>query len=455
MPTGAAALPFPSGTCAPQLRSSVERLRGGLLWLTGCAGAFVFMEPSPYEVASLLTIAVFAATGLSLRAAIMPLVVLLILYNVGFSFAVIPVLSLPKTGLWVLVSWYMAATAVFFAAMLGTSTQSRLDLLVRGYMMAALIAAVAGIIGYFRLVPFSDLFLMHERARGTFNDPNVLGAFLVFPSLIALQRMLGGGLAQALRGGALLLLFTIAVLLSFSRAAWGQFAVCLIVMLALTFVTSRSGPERLRIGLIAATGLMAMTLFIAALLSLDAVAELFKERASLGQSYDSGPMGRFGRHVLGFFLAMDHPLGIGPLQFARIFPEDPHNAYLNAFLSGGWLSGFCYATLALVTLALGARFIFAPTPWQNTYLAVLTAFAGLAIESLIIDTDHWRHYFLLLGLLWGLMAASSRYLASTRSRAVVGSFAPINRKAKPSRSFLCRLSDLSRGARARTVSPRA
>ena len=52
-------------TYAPPLRRSVERLRGALLWLTGFAGAIVFMEPSPYEVTSLLTIIVFAVTGLS------------------------------------------------------------------------------------------------------------------------------------------------------------------------------------------------------------------------------------------------------------------------------------------------------------------------------------------------------------------------------------------------------
>ncbi len=89
-------------------------------------------------------------------------------------------------------------------------------------------------------------------------------------------------------------------------------------------------------------GVAAIALLLAALLSIDAVANLFKERVSLDQSYDVGEMGRFGRHVLGALLALDVPLGIGPLQFSKIFPEDPHNSYLNAFMSGGWLSGVCY-----------------------------------------------------------------------------------------------------------------
>ena len=60
------------------------------------------------------------------------------------------------------------------------------------------------------------------------------------------------------------------------------------------------------------------------------------------------------------------PFGIGPLQFHKNFPEDPHNSYLNAFMAGGWLSGFVYLTLVLTTLLLGLRHVFVRTPWQPT-----------------------------------------------------------------------------------------
>ena len=30
------------------------------------------------------------------------------------------------------------------------------------------------------------------------------------------------------------------------------------------------------------------------------------------------------------------------------------------------------------------------------------------MEGAVIDTDHWRHYYLVLGVLWGLMAAEGR-----------------------------------------------
>ena len=46
--------------------------------------------------------------------------------------------------------------------------------------------------------------------------------------------------------------------------------------------------------------------------------------------------------------------------------------------------------------------------------AVYAAFVGLVIESAIIDIDHWRHYFLILGALWGLMAATRAHSWSRR-----------------------------------------
>jgi hypothetical protein len=29
------------------------------------------------------------------------------------------------------------------------------------------------------------------------------------------------------------------------------------------------------------------------------------------------------------------------------------------------------------------------------------AFIGMALEGLVIDSDHWRHFFLLMGMIWG------------------------------------------------------
>src|SRR5215468_5749669 len=109
---------------APRL--SVEALRGGLLWLMGFAGAFVFIEPSPYELIGALAIAIFTLTGLKLRAPLVPLILLLLFLNLGYATAMLQVVDQSKVVTWVLVSAYLALTAVVYAATLGTNTQARL-----------------------------------------------------------------------------------------------------------------------------------------------------------------------------------------------------------------------------------------------------------------------------------------------------------------------------------------
>jgi O-antigen ligase len=399
-------------------RLSLETLRGVLLWLMGFAGAFVFIEPSPYEVLGVPAIAVFAVTGLTLRAPLVPLILILILLNIGYATAMLQVVDQSKVVTWVLISAYLAVTAIVYAAMLGSNTQARLAWLMRGTLAAGLVAALVAIAAYFRLFGgASDLFLLYGRARGTFNDPNVLGAFLVLPALMAFQRMLAGRLSAALGSGVILLVMLAALLLSFSRAAWGQFAVAALLLMGMTFATSRAPGERLRIVLIAMGGMLVALLLLAALLSIGQIADLFKERATLDQTYDLGHLGRFGRYMLGFDLMLERPFGIGALQFSRsYFPEDPHNTFLNTFMSGGWLGGLAFLTLTLVTAIRGLRFVFVRTPWQPTYHVVYAAFLGVAGESAIIDIDHWRHYFLILGVLWGLMTATTQMHPSALAR---------------------------------------
>jgi hypothetical protein len=390
-----------------------ESVRGALLWCMGFSGAFVFIEPSPYEVVGLLTMLVFGFAGLSLRAAVSPLALALILVNIGYAISVVQVSDQTKPVTWVLVSAFLATTAIFYASMLGTNTQRRLDLLLRGYVLGALVASVVAVGAYFHLFGGkSDLFLLYSRARGTFNDPNVLAAFLVLPALLMFRRMLGGRLISALP----LLIMLAGLFLSFSRGAWAQFVFAAAVMMILSFLTSRSGTERIRILVIAVVGVVVVAGLVSALLSFGKVADLFSERAWLELSYDVGRYGRFGRYGLGADLALEHPFGIGPLQFSDRFTEDPHNTFLNEFMSGGWLAGLAYFALCAVTLVMSTRFLFLRTPWQPLYHIVYAAYLTMVGESIFIDVEHWRHYFLILGVLWGLMAASRAYARASLPR---------------------------------------
>ena len=132
----------------------------------------------------------------------------------------------------------------------------------------------------------------------------------------------------------------------------------------------------------------------------------------MGREGLEGRSGRFGRPILGAQMALALPFGIGPLQFHTYFPEDTHNSYLNAFMSGGWISGVCYPALVFVTAIIGFRYVYKRVPWQRDYLAIFSAFLGIVGESFIIDTDHWRHFWLMLGTMWGMYAATERTRAT-------------------------------------------
>ncbi|MBR1120595.1 O-antigen ligase domain-containing protein [Bradyrhizobium lablabi] len=418
---------------APVAAPGVLALQRALVWLVGATSAIVFVEPSPYEIATLLGTLFFFATGLRLRLVFLPLLLLLFLLNLGYTISAIAVLDRPGVTNWIATSWYMAITVIFIAMVISEDTEARLDMLRRGLIVGAMVAALAGIAGYFNLVPGGrDLLTLYDRARGTFKDPNVLSAFLILPALFVLQSVVSDRFGKALRSTIALGILSLAILLAFSRAAWGGLIVTAAVMLALMVLTSPSQTQRSRIIVMALVAAIIAAALVAVLLSFDSISQMFKQRASFDQSYDEGRFGRFGRHILGAVMALDLPFGIGPLQFTRYFPEDTHNSFLNAFMSGGWLSGVCYPALVFVTSIVGFRYIFVRVPWQRTYLAIFCAFLGTVGEGFIIDTDHWRHFWLMLGAMWGMFAANQRWMANETASPVPASAA--YPEASPARS---------------------
>jgi hypothetical protein len=270
------ALPLAESAALPGSTISVEKLRCALVWLMGFAGAFVFIEPSPYEVVGLLAMLIFFVTGLSLRAAMTPLVALLIMLNLGYALATVAVSDQDRPVTWIAVSAFLAATAIFYAAMLGHNTQARLKWLMRGYVAAAVLASLAAIAGFLNQSgALGELFLRYGRARGTFNDPNVLGAFLVLPGLLLLQRIIAGRPAQIFASAVMLLIVLAGLFLSFSRGAWGIYALCAVLLMGITFASSQSPRAKLRIIVIALFGALVAMLALAALLSIGNIAVVF------------------------------------------------------------------------------------------------------------------------------------------------------------------------------------
>jgi len=55
----------------------------------------------------------------------------------------------------------------------------------------------------------------------------------------------------------------------------------------------------------------------------------------------------------------------------------------------------------------------------------IRAHVGEILEGFVIDTDHWRHFFLLLGMIWGLAAATFNYNRGLQVPAPAGRFSHV------------------------------
>jgi hypothetical protein len=106
-------------------------------------------------------------------------------------------------------------------------------------------------------------------------------------------------------------------------------------------------------------------------------------------------------------LILENPFGIGTHTFRNVHHhEEAHSVYLSMFLNAGWLGGYVYVISTLIALFVGFRGAMRRGVLQGAFVVATASFAGVAFEGWIVDTDHWRHYFILLGCIWGLSDAT-------------------------------------------------
>ena len=68
----------------------------------------------------------------------------------------------------------------------------------------------------------------------------------------------------------------------------------------------------------------------------------------------------------------------------------------------------------MLTLGLGFKILFRNRYWQPYLICAYAVFVSHMIIGNIIDIDHWRHFYLLMGVAWGLMAGDRREMRSAR-----------------------------------------
>jgi O-antigen ligase len=380
----------------------VAALGAAALWFAVFLGGFVFYEPAPYELFLALVIPAWLLWNPAFPRAIAPLFVLMVLFLVGGLIAATQAKHLDEQPVYYAVSGFLAVSSVFFAAVLGANPRLYRTV-VNAWVAAALATVALGVAGYFGLT--GELFTKFDRAAGGFEDPNVFGPFLAFPFALLVRRALTRRLGGALVSGALALVVFVGIFLSFSRAAWGLAALAAIMVAVVLFATERNAMARARYVGLAVAGIVAVAVLLAAALSIPAVSELFEQRAQLVQDYDAEHLGRFQRHAIGFNMMLERPLGIGALEFGKIYGEDEHDIWLKCLTTYGWLGFAAYLALSLWTLLAAFPLLFRTSPLQPVVQVAYIVFVGHLLIAAVIDIDHWRHVYLLTGMLWGAIAA--------------------------------------------------
>ena len=393
---------FASAAVARPTGLPTRSISTALLWLTVFLGGFVFFEPAPYDLFLAMLIPAWLLLGLSVPRAISPLVVLMLLFLAGGVMAATQAKDFSNQPVYYAVTAFLAFSSCFFACLIAEDHR-RLDTIVSAWIAAALLTTLLGVLGYFGLT--GENFVKFDRATGGFQDPNVFGPFLIFPFLVLTRRALTQSLGPALVSGLLALAVFAGIFFSFSRATWGLTVLSVLLMGGLLFLGERSAKARVRFIVLGILGAVTVAILVAAALSIPAVSDLFQDRAQIVQDYDSGYLGRFQRYGVGFNMMLERPLGMGAIEFGRQFGEDEHNIWLKSLTTYGWLGFAAFLTIVLWTLAAAFPLVFRSGPLQPVTQIAYIVFVGHIFMATVIDIDHWRHVFLIFGILWGAIAA--------------------------------------------------
>lgn len=262
-----------------------------------------------------------------------------------------------------------------------------------GYVIAAVIIVIPGIIAYINQGLFLDVLLWEGRVKGFFKDPNVFGPFLIPPAIYALWKM-GESNQRTFRTLIWLVIFLIlalGVLLSFSRAAWGQFGLAISIYYLLINGASIKKLKTLVILIIVLIPVLIYSVMGTS------IGDLFFERIGF-QAYDQT---RFEKQDDSLALMLIYPFGFGPGQSELHLNHSTHNLFIRIVSENGLLGTITFLLFYLMTIGRSIYVTRIVSLKNKGFFIIITAsLLGILFNSMFIDTMHWRHFWLLLALPW-------------------------------------------------------
>lgn len=372
------------------------------LWFTVLTSGVVLFEPAPYDVLMMGMLVILAATGLirlpaGSSAFLLPLgfYVLAVLLSCFFSEGIY------RSLFYMAVTFYLLLTFVLVTLITYEDYERVTNVIWTAYLVAAIFSSILAVLGYFHLLPGAEIFVRGGRGRGLFKDPNVLGPFLVPVAVFLFSHFEVHRGIKALGALLILPLIVVGILMSFSRGAAGNLALSVLVYLALRIVTAPGGRGLGRM-VWSAIVIGAIGTFVVSWVVLNTEAgHTFAFKANLYRAYDEE---RFAAQEEGLSTTLSWPFGIGPgmaqESLSAVFAS--HNLFIQVFLENGWLAGLSFFTFLGITLYRSLKLIFLRQV-DTKFLVAFSSLIGLLGNSFFIDSTHWRHFFLLLALLWAVL----------------------------------------------------
>jgi len=372
-----------------------------------CLFSLVRIEPAPTDMLVMLLLPMGLLTGkLSLKALTGSSLIHLALW--GFLVAnfasLVCVNAVFEGARFLFITAYMIAF-VYFVKMYVTSFQAMRTVMI-GYLVSAVLAVFLVLLGYLGIG--TELFIEWDRARGPFKDANVFGPFLILMVVFLIDEMLHPRIFRGLYLAKVLgiIALTAGVFLSGSRAAWGNLVLSLLVYFILV-VKSMSRTKIAYLLIVLIVGSLLLAALPTWLGSQEFLEAFLTERAKF-QTYDTS---RFARQIEGIKAGLTHLIGVGPGMWASA-----HSLYVRTFAEHG-IFGLVTLFLFLLVLSVGTFFRAlweTDKPYGMSARVVFACLIGQLMNSIVIDTIHWRHFWFILALAWVVTtvkdSASSDYL---------------------------------------------
>jgi O-antigen ligase len=364
---------------------------------------YVVAEPAPTDVVFtvLLVIMLLIARSIRFPIDLNPVLTIGLFAFVGGSvLSLLPSQDYGVAVFYLAVTLYLVVTWYLVVTLLVSYGGPMAELILRAFVAAAVLAALVGVVSHFSTVVQDTIGLRptfgEERTKSTFKDPNVYSPFLCAALLVVINDIVTRH-RLTLVTVTLLCLFSVEILAAFSRGGYANLAVALFTYFVLLWLLRRR-TWLVRFMVLVGLVMVLVVPVTFGFLQFTDLDEFLLRRLRL-QAYDEK---RFATQTLALLAFAEAPLGVGPGQSRLLLLQSPHNLYLRVAIENGVIAllGFCLFLATVLWISL--RGALRRGRFQEIYICSTAILAGALVNSIVIDSLHWRHLFLFLALPVGL-----------------------------------------------------